>query len=452
MKQPLAMIVRVKTDIPAAVGTSLADITGWQETFKGLLGRFTKRFARKGTLALAGDMITGMLAELPRINGWTVAEHLGHASPDRVQSLVADAVWDHDGVRDDLRDWVIEHLGTHDSVVLIDETGDLKKGTKTVGVQRQYTGTAGRVENAQVAVYLVWATPHGATFTDRALYLPESWTSDPKRMKDAGVPDTVAFATKPAQAAQMIAAHLAAGHTPGRISADEVYGGNPHLRAYLQTQQIPYVMAVARTEPITTAAGVFPAIDLAVRPGVPYTRLSAGKGAHGERDYDWALIHAEAPPEHTGMFALLVRRSITPKDDGTHELAFYRTYYPHRVPLAELVHVAGTRWRIEEGFQTSKELAGLDQHQVRTWTSWHRWVTLAMTAHALLTVIAAGQRPPETGLAPLTRNEVRRLAARILWAVVHTTCHTLAWSTWRRRRLHAARISHYKQRGHQIPP
>lgn len=446
------MIVCVKTDIPAAAGIRIADITAWQETFDGLAGRMAARFARRGTCDLAGDVIKGMLAELPRTNGWTVAEYLGHPGPDRVQSLLSDAAWDHDGVRDDLRAYVIDHLGTNDSVLLIDETGDLKKGTKTVGVQRQYTGTAGRIENSQVAVYLVWATPKGATFTDRALYLPESWTSDPARMARAGVPEGTVFATKPAQAAGMIAASIKAGYTPGRVSADEVYGGNPGLRTFLHDHQIPYVMAVKRTELVTTTAGVFPAIDLAVRPTVPYTRLSAGKGAHGERDYDWALVHLEPPPGRTGMFTLLVRRSITPKDDGTHELAFYLTYYPQPVALVELVHVAGTRWRIEEGFQTGKELAGLDEHQVRTWTSWHRWTILAMAAHALLTIITADQDPPEAGLAPLTRNEARRLATRILWAVVHTVEHILAWSTWRRRRLHAARISHYKRQGDKLPP
>jgi hypothetical protein len=223
------------------------------------------------------------------------------------------------------------------------------------------------------------------------------------------------------------------------------------LRQHLQDARIGYVMAVKRTEPVTTKAGTFAAVDLAVRPKVPYARLSAGLGTSGHRLYDWALVDLEPPPGHQGMFALLVRRSLTPGKDGKKELEFYLVYSPVPVRLRELVRVAGTRWRIEEGFATSKELAGLDEHQVRTWTSWHRWTILAMAAHALLTVIAAAQHPPPEGLIALTRNEIRRLLARITWAVAHPTGHIWAGPTWRRKRQPAARTSHYKRQARNTP-
>jgi len=228
------------------------------------------------------------------VNCWSIAEQVGDASPDGVQHLLARASWDQDGVAGDLREYVVEHLGADDGVLVVDETGDIKKGTATVGVQRQYSGTAGRAENCQVAIYLVYASERGHAFIDRELYLPRSWTDDPARCAAAGVPDDTGFATKPALAQQMIAAALDAGTPCWWV--DEVYGNAPKLRAHLVERGIGYVLAVAKDHRITTGTGTHKAEQLAVRlPKRSWRRLSAGPGAEGQRLYDWAWIETTDP-------------------------------------------------------------------------------------------------------------------------------------------------------------
>jgi SRSO17 transposase len=297
------------------------------------MARVASRFTRVEPRRRSRAFLLGLLAGLPRTNCWTIAEHAGDRTPDGMQHLLTDAVWDHDAVGDDLRGYVVDHLGDSDAVLVVDETGDLKKGTATVGVQRQYTGTAGRVENAQVAVYLAYAARAGHAFIDRSLYLPRSWTDDPARCAAAGVPEKVEFATKPALATAMIGRALDAG-TPARWAAgDEVYGADPQLRAELVRWRLGYVPAVAKNHPVRTKAGTHPAGDLAARvPEHAWQRLSAGAGAKGQRWYDWALIDTDdvaADPDHTGRHTLLVRRNRR-----TGELAFYRTHSPAPVPLA----------------------------------------------------------------------------------------------------------------------
>src|SRR5262249_14373086 len=269
---------------------------------------------------------------------------------------------------------------------------------------RQYTGTAGRTENAQVAVYLAYAAPAGSAFIDRALYLPRSWADDPARCAAAGVPRDTAFATKPALATAMITRAVDAGARAGWVAGDEVYGQDPQLRAELARRRLGYVLAIRKSDPVLTPAGPLPAGGLAKRlPARAWQRLSTGPGAQGPSWYDWALIEASDPAvtEGGGPHWLLIRRRIS---DG--ELAFYRAHAPRPVPLAQLVHVAGSRWKVEDGFAGGKELAGLDEHQVRGWTSWHRWTILALLAHALLSVLAAttphDPRPPPDQLISLT--------------------------------------------------
>lgn len=369
----------------------------WQRGFDDLVARIGCRFARAEPRRRVRSFLLGLLAGLPRTNCWTIAEHAGEASPDGMQHLLARACWDADAVRDELRGYVLEHLGDPGAVLVVDETGDVKKGVHTVGVQRQYTGTAGRIENAQVGVYLVYASAAGHAFIDRALYLPKSWTSDRGRCDAAGVPAEVGFATKPALAREMIARVLDAGTPAAWVAGDEVYGNDPKLRADLHARQTGYVLAVACDHHVTTAAGKHKAADLAARlPARAWARHSAGDGAKGHRLYDWALIkiepdttntEPETEPNKPGCHRLLLRRSIR-----TGELAFYRCYAPADVPLSTLVRVAGRRWTVEESFQAGKGLTGLDEHQVRRWTSWHRWTILAMLAHAFLAVMAARER------------------------------------------------------------
>jgi SRSO17 transposase len=415
--------------------------------FDELMGRIAGRFARAEPRRRARALVLGLLAGLPRKNCWTIAEHAGDATPDGMQHLLARARWDAGAVRDDLRDYVAEQLGDPGAVLVVDETGDLKKGRHTAGVQRQYTGTAGRIENSQVAVYLTYAAPAGHALIDRALYLPRSWTGDPARCRAAGIPEGTAFATKPQLARQMISRALDAGTPAAWVTGDEVYGSDPGLRADLERRRMGYVLAVAKSHRVTTSTGTCRADALAGRlPRSVWQRYSAGPGAKGHRYYDWAWISIE--PGRSGHRWLLIRRNCR-----TRELAFYRCYAPRHVPLPALVKIAGRRWTTEENFQAAKGLTGLDEHQVRTWTSWHRWTTLAMIACAFLTITAAAEharRAAPPGQIPLTRNEIASLLAALVPQPARDTCHYLRWSAWRRRHQHRARTCHYQRQARQL--
>jgi SRSO17 transposase len=436
-------------DHTVAAGHSVTP-TSWQTALEELLGRVAGRFARVEPRRRARAFVLGLLADLPRKNCWTIAEHAGDASPDGLQHLLAGAVWDHDAVRDDIRDWLVEHLADPAGVLVVDETGDLKKGASTVGVQRQYTGTAGKVDNAQVAVYLAYATTVGHGVIDRELYLPQGWIDDPARCHAAGVPDLVGFATKPELAGVMLERALDAGVPAGWVTADEVYGGSPALRGWLEARGMPYVLAVKCTEPLPMPSGPpTPAARLAGRvPAACWLRISAGQGAKGRRWYGWSRLPlaSAGAPQGWGRW-LLLRRSLT-----TGELAYYVCAGPASTPLVALVRVAGTRWRVEEAFQASKGLCGLDQHQVRRWRSWYRWVTLAMLAYAFLVVAAVtehARHPPPLGLIPLTCNEVQHLFAALVAAPVADRGHRLRWSWWRRRQQARARACHYRRQAHR---
>ena len=322
--------------------------------------RAGSRFRRAEPRRRARAFALGLLAELPRVNCWTIAEHAGDCSPDGMQHLLARARWDADGVRDDVRGYVVEHLGDPGAVLVVDETGDLKKGTATAGVQRQYTGTAGRIENAQVAVYLGYSAPAGHALIDRELYLPRSWTGDPERCAAAGIPENTGFATKPQLARRMIERAAAAGVASGWVAGDAVYGDNGPLRGWLEEQDIAHVLAVACRHRVPAGAGLaLRADELAARlPKRAWQQLPAGEGAKGKRYYDWAWIMiGDRRPGHRH---LLIRRNRS-----TGELAFYRCYSPHPVTLGTLVTVAGLRWTTEENSQAGKGLTGLDEHQVR---------------------------------------------------------------------------------------
>jgi SRSO17 transposase len=415
-----------------------------------LLDRIAARFGRIECRRRVRGFLFALLADLPRKNCWTIAEHAGEATPDGMQHLLARAVWDTDGVGADLRDYVVDHLGDPDAVLVIDETGDVKKGSRTVGVQRQYTGTAGRIENSQVAVYLTYSAKGGHALIDRELYLPKSWTDDPARCAAAGVPAELGFATKPALATAMLTRAVDAGMPARWVAGDEVYGADPDLRAQLEARGVGYVLAIAGNRRLPTAAGPIRADVLAAAlPRRAWQRLSAGAGAKGQRYYDWAWLELPTPARPgadaagAGCWWLLIRRS---RRDG--ELAFYRCYRPTPVRLIQLVTVAGRRWTVEESFQAGKGLAGLDEHQVRRWLPWRRWTLLAMLAHALLVVLTAGEHaaaPPPAGLIPLTCNELQRLLLRRVIEPARRHADPEAWSRWRRRHQYRARASHYRR-------
>ena len=266
----------------------------WQRMIDELMGRIAGRFARVEPRRRARAFVLGLLTDLPRKNCWSIAEHAGDATPDGMQHLLAGARWDADGVRDDLRGYVAGHLGDAAAVLVVDETGDLKKGRCTAGVQRQYTGTAGRIENCQVAVYLTYAAPGGHALIDRELYLPRSWTGDPARCAAAGIPEGTMFATKPKLARRVIARALDAGIPASWVAGDEVYGGDPGLRADLETRQMGYVLAVAKSHRLNAGPGACRADQLAARlPRSAWQQYSAGNGAKGHRYYDWAFIGVE---------------------------------------------------------------------------------------------------------------------------------------------------------------
>ena len=434
-------------EIAAVAAAHRVDPDRWWTQFGALIDRIGPRFSRYEPLRHAAGLMLGMVSGLDRKNCWTIAEHRGDRSPDGLQHLLSRAKWDAEAVRDDLRDYVVDAFGDPGAVLVVDETGDVKKGTATVGVQRQYSGTAGRIENAQVAVYLTYAAPRGHALIDRALYLPKSWAEDADRCQEAGIPtDRRGFATKPTLAKMLISRAVEANTPAAWVAGDEVYGADPTLRAAIRGHGLGYVLAVSANRRVPTEAGPIRVDALpAMLPARAWQKHSAGAGSHGHRLDSWAWI-ALLPEDDTdtGQHHLLIRRN-----DRTGELAYLRCYTPHPVPLRTLVVVAGQRWRIEESFQAVKGLTGLDQHQVRRWVSWHRWTTLAMLAHAFLAVATAAERdtqPTPTGLITLTVNEFRRLFDALLLAAKRTLATLLAWSTWRRKHQHRARQSHYRRR------
>jgi SRSO17 transposase len=428
-----------------AAGLSV-DPDRWLVKFDELAGRIAGRFARVEPRRRARAFVLGLLSGLRRKNCWTIAEQAGDATPDGMQHLLAGARWDAEGVRDDVRSYVIEYLGDPGAVLVAGETGDLKKGTVSAGVQRQYTGTAGRVENCQVAVFLSYAARRGHALIDRELYLPKSRAADPARCAVAGIPEGTVFATKPKLARRMIGRALDAGAPAAWVTGDEVYGADPGLRADLERRQIGYVLAVAATCRVVTGASSCRAGQIAAGlPRCAWQQYSAGQGAKGHRYHDWAWVAID--PGQPGYHWLLIRRSRR-----TRELAFYRCYSPRHVPLPALVKVAGSRWTTEENFQAAKGLAGLDEHQVRRWGSWYRWTTLAMLAIAFLSIAAAtghARHPPPAGQIPLTRNEIAALFAALIIQPARDARHRLRWSAWRRRQQHRAKTCHYQRQARQ---
>ena len=375
-----------------AEDVTVAEVEDWAVGLETLLARIGPRFARAEPRARAGVYVQGLLSAAERKNGWTLAEQAGDATPDAMQRLLNHADWDADAVRDDLRGYVVEQLGDDAAVLVVDETGFLKKGTKSAGVARQYSGTAGRIENCQVGVFLAYATPAGRTFLDRELYLPRAWIDDRDRCAEAGIGPEVEFQTKPELALAMLTRALDAGVPAGWVAADEVYGQNAGLRLALEERGMPYVLAVPVNQ-YTIAAGPIAQtrVDVlsAALSETAWTRLSAGAGAKGPRVYDWARVPIR-PFSEPDRYWLLIRRSLS---DG--DLAHYLCFCPPQTPLADLVAVAGRRWAIEESFQTAKSEIGLDQYQVRRYDAWYRHITLAMLAHAYLTITraaAAGEK------------------------------------------------------------
>jgi SRSO17 transposase len=364
----------------------------WEPHFDILTHRIGKHFTRSDARQQAKNYLQGLLSPVERKNGWQLAEYLGHANPYRVQHLLDRAVWDAEAVRADLVRYVVENLGDPGGVLIIDESGFLKKGDKSVGVKRQYSGTAGRVENCQVGVFLAYATPTGHTFLDRALYLPEEWANDPVRREQAKVPDAVCFATKPHLAQQMLSRAFAAGVPAAWVSGDSVYGSDLKLRAFLEARQHAYVLAIACDEKLGWEQGRIRAQTLAERlPASRWQTLSAGAGEKGPRLYDWACLGLDAPEQAGFCRWLLARKSLS----DPNERAYYLVFAPADTTLPTMVAVAGTRWSIEVGLEAAKGEVGLDEYEVRSFHGWYRHITLSLVAHAFLSVMRQKQIAPE---------------------------------------------------------
>ncbi len=353
----------------------------WASGLDEVAQRIGARFLRSEPRQRALSYVQGLLSPVERKNGWQLAEQAGNQVPYGVQHLLGRATWSADEVRDDLRAYVVDHLGDPDAVLIVDETGFLKKGDQSVGVQRQYSGTAGRIENCQIGVFLAYHAARGRTLLDRALYLPQSWAEDAQRSKAAGLPKTVKFATKPRLAEQMLKRALDAGVPARWVAGDSVYGGDRPLQRFLEARKIGYVLGVTSDYTVRpyTAGGLAEAL-----PKQAWHRISAGRGSKGPRWYDWAR-HPLGPNQGDWDRWLLLRRSL----DQTDEQAYYCVSAPHGTTLREMAAIAGKRWAVEECFQMAKGECGLDEYEVRSWVGWHRHVTLSMLAHAYLAVVRA---------------------------------------------------------------
>ena len=366
-------------------------VADWAGELGAVGERVGRRFARSEPRRRAVAYVRGLLGDAERKNGWQLAEHLGDSTPDGVQHLLARSDWDAEAVRDDLIGYVGEHLGQADGVLVVDETGFLKKGTKSCGVARQYSGTAGRIENCQVGVFLGYATRHGRALLDRALYVPKEWANDAGRRAAAGMPEGVEFATKPLLARRMIDRAVAAGVPARWVTADAVYGSDYHFRAAAEKQGLGYVVGVRSDFAVWAGfrqarAGAL----LAEVPADAWHRLSCGAGAKGPRVYDWALLRTNSPDPREYARWVLIRRSVSDPS----EVAYFACGGPPATTLNDLVRVAGARWAIEDLLELAKGDCGLDEYEVRSWVGWHRHVTLSLFALAVLAVIRSRAARP----------------------------------------------------------
>ena len=419
---------------------------------RDLLARVAPCFARRETRLTCSDMVRGLLMELEDHNCWSIAEAVGHQGPSRLQHLLARARCDEQQLLQAAADWAIEHLAAGhdvgDAVLIVDETSDVKSSTDCVGAARQYCGTAGGIALCQVAVTLSYATPAGHALIDRALYLPAGWAADDERRELTGVPDEVMFATKPQLADELLARAHGRGIRAAYVAGDEVYGG-AELRRAIRARGSGYVMAVRSNQVVWLPSGRrLPARAAAglVRPGA-WQRMRTGSATKGAKDYHWAMIAIQpddTPDGHSdGDSVLLLRRH---RYTGT--VSYYLCWSPDPVPLAKLIAVAVTRWKIEEDHQLAKQATALDCGQVTCWTSWHRWTAFSLLAYAFLAVAATWQRARDgdlatLGLIPVTLPELlRQLRDTVIPAPRRDQAHRQAWTLWRRRHQYRAQQAH----------
>jgi SRSO17 transposase len=366
----------------------------WTSLFKNVCERIGRCFARSETRERVQAYLRGLLSPVERKNGWQLAEEAGERTPYAMQYLLNRAVWESDEVRDLLQAYVREMIADTDGMLVIDETGFLKKGKKSVGVQRQYSGTAGRIENCQIGVFLTYASQGNQTLVDRELYLPKSWTQDPQRCRAADVPEEVVFATKPELAARMLWRTLDAGLCAKWVTGDTVYGSHRPLRAGLESRKQAYALAVSCQEQVEVQ-GEGKRVDRMADGLEPdqWQRLSAGNGSKGPREFDWARVELSKPEQDGWQRWLVVRRSLVSGEKPA-DLAYVLVFAPSGTRLCEMAAAIGTRWTVEQCFEEGKGEVGLDQYEVRSWQGWYRHITLCMLAHAFLVVLRTQSQTP----------------------------------------------------------
>lgn len=372
----------------AALETELVSFTGSVDDL----------FSRPEPRVIFHDLIAGLLSDLPKKNGWTIAERSGHSQPGRIQTFLSRGAWSAAALEAAVRERIVAGLGDPEGVLIVDDTQVIKKGTKSVGVAPQHCGATNQTENCQVAVMLSYATQRGHAFIGHRLYLPERWTSDRERCREAGIPDSVGFVTKPAQAVELIEEAIAAGVPFGWVAMDGGYGQYATVRHALRERGLRYVAAVPSSFPLVHVHGheeagqptLKRADDLLKRVTEQrWERRSCGEGSKGQRFYDWALfevdVNDDEPADGFAHF-LLIRRSVSNPD----EISYFLVHAPTATTMTTMVACAGLRWKIEEDNRAGKQLTGLNDYQVRTWTAWHHQITACMFAHAFLVLARAG--------------------------------------------------------------
>lgn len=406
----------------------LSELDEWANDFEAFHSRFAALFGRRETREQAVKYLHGLVSAVERKNSWQLAEAVGDKRPDATQRLLYSSKWDADAVRDELQGFVLEQFGDVDGIGVVDETGFLKKGEKSAGVQRQYSGTAGKTENCQLGVFLTYATQQGHTFLDRRLYLPESWCDDPARCAEAKIPGDVVFETKPEQAVQMLRHAWEMGVPMRWVTGDEVYGEAPYLRNAIAESSRWYVLAVRANStvwlerpevavPTWSGIGRKPVKERVVNSDVQpvsipalvaswpenrWQRLEVAEGEKGPRLYDWACQRiVETQDQLPGRDAWLVVRRSPTEPDGT---AFYLSNAPAETDLLTLAQVASTRYTVEQCIEEAKGETGLDHYEVRYWHSWYRHITLSMMAHAWLASVRLRRNQEKGGLNPFLPN------------------------------------------------
>jgi SRSO17 transposase len=452
---------------PTSLGTPLPVLGRWLASLNQLHQRLRLYFARPEPFQHVLRYLRAILSEIPRKNGWQIAEHARLPRPYGIQRLLSQATWDQDGVRDELRALVGQVLTpsplppdgpekeTPFPVLVLDESGFPKRGSHSAGVGLQYCGCTGRVENCQVGVFLSYVTELGHALIDRELYLPEDWCADLPRRRAAHIPDTVTFRTKPELAQQMVQRAQSAALPIRWVVADTVYGHSPDLRAFLEAQGFFYALAIPCTEAVCVQCDSrclladVGSIAHQLR-GRSWRRLSQSQGTKGERLFDWAMLPWVQAGTEDGRHFLVIRRCL----DDPDELTYYLVFAPLPTSLPTIVQAIGARWHIEEDLQTCKKL-GLDQYEVRSYTGWARHVTLVLLAYAFLVGITAKPRPlgsvaeeppASLSLIPLTTSEVRHLLARLFFPAPTSAPLVCQWSWWRRAHQYWAGYYHRRRR------